>query len=217
VHIERDVVFGSSVLLVNNSAGIARSITLRKAACVLDNSCVLSGSVIPEGALLGSFTVVPEGQKLEAMTVYTGCVKGSCVRLFQRPLLPGERIEGERVVTRQETGLEAAAPPPPLAPVAVLQRQLEAKALHRHTSCFWFTLFNVWCVLSSVVFAPLSDLLYWLTILIDFQIYDYFKDSGRGETVAVLMIAPMYIVVSLTMLAMMCILKWILIGRWTAG
>ncbi|CAE8599809.1 unnamed protein product, partial [Polarella glacialis] len=129
----------------------------------------------------------------------------------------GERIEGERVVTRQETGLEAAAPPPPLAPVAVLQRQLEAKALHRHTSCFWFTLFNVWCVLSSVVFAPLSDLLYWLTILIDFQIYDYFKDSGRGEIVAVLMIAPMYIVVSLTMLAMMCILKWILIGRWTAG
>eukprot|EP00928_Gymnodinium_smaydae_P044216 TRINITY_DN29511_c0_g1_i1.p1 TRINITY_DN29511_c0_g1~~TRINITY_DN29511_c0_g1_i1.p1 ORF type:complete len:1740 (+),score=166.85 TRINITY_DN29511_c0_g1_i1:46-5265(+) len=218
IEVERDVVFGSSVLFVNNSSGEARKIRLRKGACVLDHCCVSSGSIVPEGTLLGSFTIVPEGHELQPMTVYTGNENGACVRLFQRPLLPSERIEGDRVVLKQvTTGEDESHRPPPMAPAAIKQRHLEALALKRHQSSIWFSLFNAWCVLNSFLFAPLPALAYWMTIIIDFEIYDYFKDSDNGEVWSVLFIPPLYLGITLSMLLIIAVLKWTIIGRWTAG
>eukprot|EP00930_Biecheleria_cincta_P034322 TRINITY_DN23734_c0_g1_i1.p1 TRINITY_DN23734_c0_g1~~TRINITY_DN23734_c0_g1_i1.p1 ORF type:complete len:1701 (+),score=258.19 TRINITY_DN23734_c0_g1_i1:23-5104(+) len=213
IEIERDVVFGSSVFLVNTSSGVTRPIRIRRAACVLDHSCVLAGASIPEGALLGSFTVVAEDQKLEAMTVYTGSEKGASVRLFQRPLLPNERIEGERVVSSGPSSVSDKA----LLPAAAKQRSLEQQAMQCHESCFWFWLFNLWCVLSAVVFAPLPDVVYWMTILLDFLVYDYFKDSDTGEIAVVVMIAPLYAAITFGMLLIMSAFKWTLVGKWTVG
>eukprot|EP00929_Paragymnodinium_shiwhaense_P124110 TRINITY_DN9903_c0_g1_i7.p1 TRINITY_DN9903_c0_g1~~TRINITY_DN9903_c0_g1_i7.p1 ORF type:complete len:1824 (+),score=356.55 TRINITY_DN9903_c0_g1_i7:65-5536(+) len=222
LEIERDVVFGSSALLVNTEHGVSKSVTLRKNACILDHSCVMPGSVVPEGALLGSFTVLPQTQKLEAMNVYTGCEKGQCVRLFQRPLLPGERIEGERVVKvapengQAPTSLSSEAPAL-LAPTAIKQRHLEHLAMRRHTSDFWFWLFNFWCLLAAVLFAPLPDTVYWATIAIDFEVYDFFRDSEMGEVISIMLIPPIYVGVNVLMLAIIASLKWFLIGKWTVG
>merc|ERR1719282_847058 len=76
IHIEHDVVFGSSVLIVNTVHGVSRPVNLRRRSCILDHSCVVSGVSVPEGALLGSFTVVHKDTKLEPMMVYTGCEGG---------------------------------------------------------------------------------------------------------------------------------------------
>nr|AYF56487.1 nonribosomal peptide synthetase 11147 [Ostreopsis cf. ovata] len=214
--IETDVVFGSAVLLVNTAGGFSRSITLRRGACVLDHSCVMPGTVVPEGALLGSFTVVPSGQSLEAMTVYMGNEQGKCVKLFQRPLLPGEQIEGERVVVREVGNGNGRAQTPPLPPVAARQRALEAQALMHHWSSTFYV-FNAWCGLSAVLFAPLTDMVYWATIIIDFEVYDYFGNSDLGELAAVLLIPVLYLLVTFGMLLVLCTLKWLLIGRWKAG
>eukprot|EP00927_Polykrikos_kofoidii_P046165 TRINITY_DN40364_c0_g1_i1.p1 TRINITY_DN40364_c0_g1~~TRINITY_DN40364_c0_g1_i1.p1 ORF type:complete len:1645 (-),score=237.05 TRINITY_DN40364_c0_g1_i1:283-5217(-) len=217
LHVEHDVVFGSGVLFVNTVHGVSERIVLRKGACVLDHACVLGASVIPEGSLLGSFTVVAQNAKLEAMNVYTGCEDGNCIRLFTRPLLPNEKIVGERVVLCEpESGLIAQSRPP-LPPSAQRQRDMEAGALRSHRSPFWFTLFNIWCVGSAFVFAPVADCVYWATILIDFEIYDAFEDSNMGEMVSVMMIGPVFWLVTLTMLGALALMKWILIGKWSVG
>lgn len=196
VRVERDVVLGSSVLLVNTQWGRTQTIAIEREACALDNSCILPGVTLPKGALLGSFTVVPQDTVLEPMTVYTGCENGTCVKLFRRPGV----VEGA-----------------PLTQAAATQRELEQRALARHHSDFWFVLFNVWCVLSAFIFAPLPDLAYWMTIIIDFEIYDLFRESELGEIVSVALIAPLHLVITLLMFAVFVTFKWLLVGRWTAG
>eukprot|EP00405_Crypthecodinium_cohnii_P055141 CAMPEP_0206617218 /NCGR_PEP_ID=MMETSP0325_2-20121206/59470_1 /ASSEMBLY_ACC=CAM_ASM_000347 /TAXON_ID=2866 /ORGANISM="Crypthecodinium cohnii, Strain Seligo" /LENGTH=70 /DNA_ID=CAMNT_0054139091 /DNA_START=53 /DNA_END=262 /DNA_ORIENTATION=- len=59
ITVEHDVVFGSSVLLINTFDGESRAITVQRSACVLDHSCVMPGVIVPEGSLLGSTTVAP--------------------------------------------------------------------------------------------------------------------------------------------------------------
>jgi len=141
--------------------------------------------------------------------------------------LPGERIVGTRVTGRSEEFLPLNSPSESSSDsggslvsqttAARKQRELEALALRRHTSSFWFVLFNVWCVLSALVFAPLPDTVYWASIVIDFEVYDAFRDSDWGEVISVLLIGPIYLMVVFLMLVVVCALKWVLIGKWTAG
>jgi len=219
ISIERNVVFGASVLLVNTEHCRSEPLTLRQGACVLDHSCIMPGVSIPEGALLGSFTVVPTGKRLEAMTVYTGCDNGTCVRLFQRALLPGETIQGERVVYDVVASDNSSCDNGSLrlAPTALNARKLEAKALARHSSPFWLGLFNVWCATSAVLFAPLPEVVYWTTIIIDFEICENLREHYMGEAVAVLLIGPIYVIVIFGMVLFIGLLKWLVIGKWTAG
>jgi len=164
------------------------------------------------------------------MTVYTGCENGACVRLFQRPLLPGEKVVGQHVV-REELPSPArrigravvgesntnTAPAIALPAAAIKQRELEALALKRHRTDFWFVIFNLWCIASAALFAPLPAAVYWATIIIDFEVYDFFRDSDMGEVFSVVLIPLIYFGVTGVMLAVMVALKWVLIGKWTAG
>jgi len=235
VHVERDVVFGSGVLLVNTSHGVSRRVVLKCNSCILDHSCIVAAATLPEGSLLGSYSVVPEGKELEPRTVYTGCEHGSCIALFQRPPQQAAEAsddEGRSSHHADKEEIELLTPLVSLeeghlrshtAPAAASHRHLEDVALRRHQSTFWFVVFNLWCVAVTLVVAPLHEIIYWSALLLQFEVHSRLKEVGflqtsREEFYSVIFFLPlMFVLVTLLTIALVGFSKWLLVGSWSAG
>ncbi|MDH3913231.1 MAG: amino acid adenylation domain-containing protein [Rhodospirillales bacterium] len=180
--------FGAGVTLVTSDDEETLPIVIGRRANVLDTCCLMPGVTVGEGALCGSSTLGPKGHSFPAFSVWTGNQGGAPILLRQRA---GD-IEIDHAGIPED------------------ERAMVAQARRRHGSTGVWLRFNLWVVLSAILWTPLPELFLLGVVVL-------WLHSGLETWALVALTPPVYLAMNVLHAGFVGAVKWIVFGRIREG